>query len=54
MMSAEALGARPAALSAVRRSGTPTVSADGPGDLLERLLHDLPIGGAAVAVRTTG
>jgi hypothetical protein len=54
MMSAEALGALPAALSAVRRSGTPTVSTDGPGDLLERLLHDLPIGGAAVAVRTTG
>ncbi len=52
MMSADALGALPEALSTMRRSATPTLDADRPGDLLQRLLHDLPIGAAAVATRT--
>jgi hypothetical protein len=52
LMSAEALGALPEALSTMRRSGTPNLDADGPGDLLRRLLHDLPIGAAAVATRS--
>ena len=53
IMSAEALGALPEALGAMRRSTTPTVNTASPGDLLRRLLHDLPIGAAAIAVRTS-
>ena len=52
VMSAEALGALPEALIAMRRSATRTGNPEGPGDLLKRLLHDLPIGAAAVAVYT--
>jgi hypothetical protein len=51
MMSAEALGALPNTLSAMRRSAT-SLDTERPGELLERLLHDLPSGAAAVAVRT--
>jgi hypothetical protein len=53
VMSAEALGALPEALSAMRSAGTPTADSECPGDLLQTLLHDLPIGAAAVAVCTS-
>ena len=53
VMSAEALGALPEALSAMRTAARQPVDTDHPEDLLKCLLQDLPTGAAAVVVWTS-
>lgn len=53
VMSAEALGALPEALGAMRTAAKPLVDTDAAEDLLKSLLEDLPTGAAVVVVRTS-